>query len=136
MTAGHRSPRPQLYFWLTRQVHPFVQDKGGDENFNVYAVNPADKPAQVRTFAAARNITDAKGIMSYDPARFPTRIPMLSTSASTTVTRLADLYKVKISTGERTLISENRDRTREWCRVTQTSSVLRRVPHRMAARRY
>ena len=32
------------YFWSRDSKYVlFVQDKGGDENFNVYAVNPADK---------------------------------------------------------------------------------------------
>ena len=34
------------YFWSRDGKYIlFVQDKGGDENFNVYGVNPADKPA-------------------------------------------------------------------------------------------
>ncbi|MCA1607885.1 MAG: hypothetical protein LC730_00285 [Acidobacteria bacterium] len=43
----------------------FTQDKGGDENFNVYAVSPADANAAGSDVPAARNITDAKGVRAY-----------------------------------------------------------------------
>ena len=34
------------YFWSRDGKYIlYVQDKGGDENFNVYAVSPSDKPA-------------------------------------------------------------------------------------------
>src|SRR5215467_1305596 len=49
------------YFWSRDGKYIlFVQDKGGDENYNVYAVNPSETPAagQVPT---ARNLTDLKG---------------------------------------------------------------------------
>src|SRR5690349_9696471 len=51
------------YFWSRDGKYIlFVQDKGGDENFNVYAVNPADKPVEGAPVPAARNLTEAKGI--------------------------------------------------------------------------
>src|SRR5688500_5967589 len=43
----------------------FTQDKGGDENFNVYAVNPADANAEGSDVPLARNITDAKGVRAF-----------------------------------------------------------------------
>ena len=51
------------YFWSENGKYLlFVQDKGGDENFNVYAVDPAAKPAEGSPVPTARNITEAKGI--------------------------------------------------------------------------
>ena len=38
------------------------QDKDGDENFNVYAVDPAAAPPPAQDVPAARNLTDAKGV--------------------------------------------------------------------------
>ncbi len=62
MTADTARP-VRNYFWSRDAKYIlFVQDKGGDENFNVYAVNPADKPAAGSDVPAARNITDAKGV--------------------------------------------------------------------------
>jgi hypothetical protein len=50
------------YFWSRDGKYIlFVQDKAGDENYNVYAVNPSDSPAAGEEAPPARNLTDAKG---------------------------------------------------------------------------
>jgi len=62
ITADKSRPVTQ-YFWSRDGKYIlFAQDKAGDENYNVYAVNPADKPATGEDVPAARNLTDAKGI--------------------------------------------------------------------------
>jgi dipeptidyl aminopeptidase/acylaminoacyl peptidase len=40
----------------------FVQDEGGDENFNVWAVNPADSPKAGEKAPAAKNLTAAEKV--------------------------------------------------------------------------
>src|SRR5687768_605410 len=45
VTADTKRPIP-AYFWSRDGKYIlFVQDKAGDEDYNVYAVNPADNPA-------------------------------------------------------------------------------------------
>src|ERR1051325_2243888 len=62
VTADTKRPI-STYFWSRDGKYIlFVQDKGGDENYNVYAVNPADTPASGQDVPAARNLTDAKGV--------------------------------------------------------------------------
>ncbi len=99
------------YFWSQDGKYIlFVQDKGGDENFNVYAVDPAAKPATGSPVPVARNITEAKGIramIQHVPESDPDAIYV---GINERDKAWHDLYKVKISTGERALISENRDR--------------------------
>ena len=57
MTNDQKRP-VRSYFWSRDSKYiMFVQDNGGDENFNVYAVNPADKPATDSPVPTARNIT-------------------------------------------------------------------------------
>src|SRR5688572_14077729 len=52
-----------VYFWSRDGKYIlFAQDKDGDENYNVYAVNPSDTPAAAQDVPTARNLTDAKGI--------------------------------------------------------------------------
>jgi dipeptidyl aminopeptidase/acylaminoacyl peptidase len=99
------------YFWSEDGKYIlFVQDKGGDENFNVYAVDPAAKAAEGSPVPAARNLTDASGVramIQHVPESDPDAIYV---GINERDKAWHDLYKVKISTGERTLISENRDR--------------------------
>ena len=62
VTADTKRPIPG-YFWSRDGKYIlFVQDKAGDENYNVYAVNPAEAPAAGQDAPAARNLTDAKGV--------------------------------------------------------------------------
>lgn len=99
------------YFWSRDgKFILFVQDKGGDENFNVYAINPVDKPAEGSPVPSARNITDAKGIRAMIQAVPDSDPDAIYVGINDRDKAWHDLYKVKISTGERTLINENRDR--------------------------
>ncbi len=110
MTADTARP-VRSYFWSHDSKYIlFVQDKGGDENFNVYAVNPADKPAAGSDVPSARNITDAKGIRALIQAVPKSDPDAIYVGINDRDKAWHDLYKVKISTGERTLISENKDR--------------------------
>src|SRR5687768_10068380 len=62
ITADTKRPIPG-YFWSRDGKYIlFVQDKAGDENYNVYAVNPAEVPAAGQPVPAARNLTDAKNV--------------------------------------------------------------------------
>ena len=110
MTADIARPVRQ-YFWSRDGKYIlFVQDKGGDENFNVYAVNPADKPAAGSDVPAARNLTDAKDIRAEIFAVPKSDPDAIYVGINDRDKAWHDLYKVNISTGKRTLISENKDR--------------------------
>ncbi len=99
------------YFWSRDGKYIlFVQDKGGDENFNVYAVDPAAKPAEGSDAPAARNITAAQGIRAMIQAVPRSDPDAIYVGINERDKAWHDLYKVKISTGERTLINENHDR--------------------------
>ena len=100
MTADTARPVRQ-YFWSRDAKYIlFVQDKGGDENFNVYAVNPADKPVAGSDVPTARNITDAKGIRAIIQAVPKSDPDMIYVGINDRDKAWHDLYKVKISTGE------------------------------------
>ena len=110
MTADTARPVRQYFWSRDGKFILFVQDKGGDENFNVYAVNPADKPSAGSEVPAARNITDAKGIRAMIQAVPKSDPDSIYVGINDRDKAWHDLYKVKISTGERTLVSENHDR--------------------------
>ena len=99
------------YFWSRDGKYIlFVNDFGGDENFNVYAVDPAAAPAAGAEVAAARNLSDMKKVRAviYEvPRNEPDTIYV---GLNNRDPRWHDLYKVRISSGERELIKQNTDR--------------------------
>src|SRR4028119_718236 len=108
----NRTDRPiSSYFWSRDGKYIlFVQDKGGDENFNVYAVNPAESPASGSEVPAARNLTDAKNVRAFIYGVPETDPDVIYVGLNDRDKAWHDVYKVKISTGERTLVMENKDR--------------------------
>jgi len=110
VTADNKRPIP-AYFWSRDSKYIlFVQDKAGDENYNVYAVNPAGEPAAGQDVPAARNLTDEKGIRAFIYAVPRSEPDAIYVGLNDRDAAWHDLYKVKISTGERTLIRQNTER--------------------------
>jgi dipeptidyl aminopeptidase/acylaminoacyl peptidase len=110
ITADTRRPIPG-YFWTQDGKYVlFVQDKAGDENYNVYAVDPAAKPAEGQKVPAARNLTDAKEVRAFIYAVPESDPDLIYVGLNDRDKAWHDLYRVKISTGERTLVRKNTDR--------------------------
>src|SRR6266446_2467626 len=114
ITADTTRPIP-AYFWSRDGKYIlFVQDKAGDENYLVYAVNPADAPPAGQDVPAARNLTDLKGVRAEIVAVPRDEPDILYVAINDRDKAWHDLYKVKISSGERTLIRQNTDRITGW----------------------
>jgi dipeptidyl aminopeptidase/acylaminoacyl peptidase len=114
VTADTKRPVP-AYFWSRDSKYIlFVQDMAGDENYNVYAVNPADSPAAGAQAPPARNLTDAKKVRAMIYAVPKTDPDLIYVGLNDRDKAWHDLYKVKISTGERTLLRKNTDRITGW----------------------
>jgi hypothetical protein len=95
----HQAANP-AYFWSRDGKYVmFVQDKGGDENFLVYAVDPSATPAAGQEVPAARNLTDAKGVNAQIYALPRTDPDAIYVGLNDRDQAWHDLYKVKISTG-------------------------------------
>jgi dipeptidyl aminopeptidase/acylaminoacyl peptidase len=102
------------YFWSRDgKFILFVQDKGGDENYNVYAVNPSETPSG-QEVPTARNLTDVKGVRAEIFAVPKVDPDTIYVGLNDRDKSWHDLYKVKISTGERTLLRKNTDRITGW----------------------
>ncbi len=114
VTADTKRPIP-AYFW-TRDSRfiLYVQDQGGDENYNVFAVNPADAPAAGADVPVARNITGVKGVRAFIYSVPKSDPDLLYMGLNDRDPAWHDLYKVKISTGERTLVRKNTERLTGW----------------------
>jgi dipeptidyl aminopeptidase/acylaminoacyl peptidase len=110
ITADTKRPI-SAYFWSRDAKYIlFVQDKAGDENYNVYAVNPADTPASGQDVPAARNLTDVKGVRAIIYSVPRSEPDAMYVGINDRDAAWHDLYKVKISTGERTLVRKNTER--------------------------
>ena len=111
ITAETKRPIPS-YFWSRDSKYIlYVQDQGGDENYNVYAVDPSKGEGAA---AGTRNLTAAKGIRAMIYSVPKTDPDALFVGINDRDKAWHDLYKVKISTGERTLIRQNTDRVTSW----------------------
>jgi len=123
LTNEKKRPIP-AYFWSRDSKYVlYVQDQGGDENYNVYAVNPSDAPPAGAPVPKARNITDAKGVRAEIFAVPESDPDLLYVGLNDRDKAWHDLYKVKISTGEKTLLRKNSDRISGW--VFDTKDTLR-----------
>ncbi len=105
----------QSYFWSRDGKYIlFVQDKAGDENFNVYAVNPRDNVVAGQDVPAARNLTDMKGVRAFIYSTPRSEPDIIYVGLNDRDKTWHDLYKVSISTGERTLVRQNTERIISW----------------------
>jgi dipeptidyl aminopeptidase/acylaminoacyl peptidase len=114
MSAETKRP-VSAYFWSRDSKYLlYAQDQLGDENFNVYAIDPAAPPDKQTGVPPVRNLTNAKGsrVMIYDVPKGNPDIMYIGINDRDKSWH--DLYKLRISTGERTLMRKNTDRIAEW----------------------
>ncbi|KAA9346397.1 S9 family peptidase [Larkinella humicola] len=102
------------YFWSRDGKYVlYVQDKGGNENFNIYAVSPSEG-LKASTVPAARNLTDVNGVRAAI-YRVPKTDPnTLYIGLNDRDKAWHDLYKLNLTTGEKTLVRKNTDRVTGW----------------------
>jgi dipeptidyl aminopeptidase/acylaminoacyl peptidase len=92
----------------------FVKDNAGDENFNVYAVDPSAANAPDSDAPPSRDLTHLKGVRVMLFSAPKTDPDVIYIGLNDRDKAWHDLYKLKISTGERTLIRANTDRIAGW----------------------
>jgi dipeptidyl aminopeptidase/acylaminoacyl peptidase len=102
------------YFWSRDGKYVlFAQDKAGDENFQVYAVDPAAAPA-ADGVPPMRDLTKAKDARAMIYAVPRTDPDIIYIGLNDRDKAWHDLYRVRISNGERTLLRKNMDRISSW----------------------
>ncbi|HEX5230103.1 MAG TPA: alpha/beta fold hydrolase [Bryobacteraceae bacterium] len=114
--ATAETTRPISEFLWTRDGRfiIYVKDKDGDENFNVYAVDPNAAPEAGTEAPPARDLTNLKGVR-VDLVSAPKSKPdVLFIGLNDRDKAWHDLYELRISTGERTLIRKNTERIAAW----------------------
>jgi len=114
VTAEPKRPVAGFFWSRDSKYVLFVKDNDGDENYNVWAVDPAAQAAEGRDAPAARNLTDAKGARAFIYA-VPKKDPdTVFVGLNDRDAAWHDLYKVKVSTGERTLLRKNTEKISGW----------------------
>jgi len=91
-----------------------VKDQDGDENFNLFAVHPAAAVPAGSDAPPSRNLTALKGVRValYSLPKHDPDIAYLGLNDRDKAWH--DLYKLKISSGELTLIRKNTERISNW----------------------
>jgi len=114
LTTETKRPIP-FYLWSRDSKYIlYVKDNDGDENFNAYAVDPAASPAAGADAPPSRDLTGVKGarIQLYAVPKNDPDVVYIGLNDRDKAWH--DLYKLKISTGERTLMRKNTDRVAAW----------------------
>jgi dipeptidyl aminopeptidase/acylaminoacyl peptidase len=103
------------YLWTRDSKYIiYAKDNDGDENFNVFAVDPAAMPAAGADAPPSRDLTGLKGVrvMIYEVPKSDPDIVYIGLNDRDKSWH--DLYKLRISTGEKTLVRKNTDRVIDW----------------------
>lgn len=114
ITNETKRPIPNFFWSRDGKFILFVKDNAGDENFNVYAVNPSEQSANGAEVPAARNLTEAQKVRAIIYAVPESEPDAIYVGLNDRDPAWHDLYKVKISTGERTLLRQNTERLTGW----------------------
>ena len=114
VTAETKRPIPGFFWTRDSRLILYVKDNDGDENYNVWAMDPRGANVPGKDVPDSRNLTDAKGARAviYDvPKKDPDTIFV---GLNDRDAAWHDLYKVSISTGKRQLVRKNTDRVAGW----------------------
>ncbi len=103
------------YFWSRDSKYIlYVQDSGGDENFNVYAIDP-NLPADANSgVPPTRALTSLKGVRTEIFAVPKAKPDILYIGLNDRDPKWHDLYELAISTGEKKLLRKNTDEISAW----------------------
>ncbi|HEX4242947.1 MAG TPA: prolyl oligopeptidase family serine peptidase [Steroidobacteraceae bacterium] len=105
----------RIYFWSRDSKYIlYSQDAGGDENFNVYAIDPR-LPADPKTgVPPTRALTSLKGVRTiiYDAPR--AKPDVLYVGLNDRDAKWHDLYELSIASGGKKLLRKNTERIAAW----------------------
>ena len=114
VTTETKRPIPGFFWSRDSKLILYVKDKDGDENFNVWAVDPSAANAAGSEAPPSRNLTDAKGARAFIYA-VPKKTPdTIYVGLNDRDAAWHDVYKVRVSSGERELIRKNTERIAGW----------------------
>ncbi len=110
------SKRPVAGYLWTRDSKflCYVKDNAGDENFNIYAVDPAVAAAAGADAPPSRDLTGLKGVVVQLYSAPKNDPDIIYIGINDRDKAWHDLYKLKLSTGEKTLLRKNTENVAAW----------------------
>jgi dipeptidyl aminopeptidase/acylaminoacyl peptidase len=113
---SNEASRPiRQYFWSRDSKYIlYAQDAGGDENFNVYAIDPRAAADPVTGVPPTRALTSFKGVRTMIYATPKAKPDILYIGLNDRDPRWHDLYELKLATGEKKLIRKNTEQIAGW----------------------
>jgi dipeptidyl aminopeptidase/acylaminoacyl peptidase len=103
------------YFWSYDSKYIlYVQDSGGDENFNVYAIDPKLPAATDTGVPPTRALTSLKGVRTEIFSVPKAKPDILYIGLNDRDPKWHDLYELSISSGEKKLLRKNSDEIAAW----------------------
>ena len=114
MTAEVGRPIADYLWTRDGKYIVYVKDKDGDENYNVYAVDPGAPPAEGSEAPAARDLTGLEGVQVnlYSAPKYEPDIVYIGLNDRDKAWH--DLYRLRISTGKRELMRKNTEQVAGW----------------------
>src|ERR1700733_6171243 len=114
MTTETARPVPGFLWTRDSKFIAYVKDHDGDENFNVYAVDPSAPMAESAEAPPSRDLTNLKGVRVMLFSAPKSDPDVIYVGLNDRDKSWHDLYKLSLSTGERALIRKNTDRIAGW----------------------
>lgn len=117
VTADASRPVGQYGQYLWSQDSKFIlyaQDQGGDENFNLYAVDVTVAPEPGREVPPTRNLTNLRGVRTTLYGNPRTKPDIAYIGLNDRDRAWHDLYELNLSTGQRTLLRKNDKQISTW----------------------
>ena len=103
------------YFWSRDSKYIlYAQDVGGDENFNIYAIDPTLAADPKTGVPPTRALTNLKGVRTQIYAAPKSRPDILYIGLNDRDAHWHDLYELHLSTGEKVLIRKNTEQIAGW----------------------
>ena len=103
------------YFWSRDAKYIlYSQDAAGDENFNVYAIDPMQSADPKTGVPLTRALTNLKGVRTEIYATPKTKPDVIYIGLNDRDPQWHDLYELHISSGEKKLLRKNMEQIAGW----------------------
>lgn len=114
VTADTNRPIPGYFWSRDGRYIIYIQDKGGNENFHIYAADASATAVQGSKAPPARDLTPSENVQARIYA-LPKKTPnFIIVGLNDRNPQLHDVYRLNLTTGERELLIKNEQNIASW----------------------